>query len=253
MTNGRYYSAHPPRAASWLLDLFVPRDQITPVLGDLLEEFSAEAARVGVSSARRWYWRQSAKSILHLLDAQLRPAPWRSLASVIAGLLLLWIANMPLVGIPRLVFSGDWPEPLRLAWLAFVPTVPTANPIWGRRRPAHDTCCQSDVRAIFSSNNREAEEVHAADCEQRCLVVSGSENWNTFPGVGIAARTATFRLRGARSGDEVRQLAVWQRRLRVPAAARAGVPVCPWPVRGASWIRDNTPGRTSRAGKGKPR
>src|SRR5260370_4945562 len=126
-------------------------------------------------------------------------------------------------------------------------TVPTANPIWGRRRSAH-TCCKSDVRAIFSGNNREAREVHAANCEQRCLVVSGSENWNTCPRVGIAARIATFRLRVARSGDPVRQLAVWQRRLRVPAGARAAVPVCLWPARGASCIRDNTPGRTSRAG-----
>src|SRR6266496_8889 len=62
---------------------------------------------------------------------------------------------------------------------------------------------------------------------------------------GIAARTATFRLRVARSGGEVRQLAVWQPRPRVPAGARAAVPVCPSPVTGASWIRDNTPGRTS--------
>ena len=122
----------------------------------------------------------------------------------------------------------------------------------GRRRPAH-TCCKSDVRAIFSSNNREAREVHAANCEQGCLVVSGSENWNTYPRVAITARTATFRLRVARSGDGVRQLAVRQRRLRVSAGARAAVPVCPWPVTGASWIRDNTPGRTSRAGTGKPR
>ncbi len=130
MTNARNHSAHPPRAASWLLGLFVPTDQITPILGDLLEEFSAEASRVGVNSARRWYWRQSAKSIFDLLDAQLRLAPWRNLASVIAGLLLLWVANMPLVGIPRLHYPGNWPEPLRLAWLAFVPTLPIANLIF---------------------------------------------------------------------------------------------------------------------------
>src|SRR5260370_30453105 len=80
--------------------------------------------------------------------------------------------------------------------------VPTANLIWGTRRPAH-TCCKSDVRAIFSGNNREAREVHAANYGTKG--VSGSENWNTCPGVGIAARTATFRLRVARSGDEVHQ------------------------------------------------
>jgi hypothetical protein len=46
-------------------------------------------------------------------------------------------------------------------------TVPTANPIWGSRRPAHNTCCKSDVRAIFSGNNREAQEVHAENCETK--------------------------------------------------------------------------------------
>ena len=54
-------------------------------------------------------------------------------------------------------------------------TVPTANLMWGRRRPAH-TCCKSDVRAIFSENNREAREGHAAIGEQGSLVESGSEN-----------------------------------------------------------------------------
>src|SRR5260370_5535592 len=95
----------------------------------------------------------------------------------------------------------------------------TANLIWGRRRLAH-ACCKSDVRAIFSGSNREAREVHAANYEQRRLVVSGSKTWNTCLGVGIAARTATFRRRVARSGGEVRRLAVWQRRLRVVADAQ---------------------------------
>src|SRR5579884_357275 len=108
MTKNSDHSAQPPRVATWLLHFFGPTDQLTPILGDLLEEFSAEASRAGVSSARRWYWRQSAKSILHLLDAQLRVAPWRTLASALAGLLLLWIANMPLVDISRLHYLGNW-------------------------------------------------------------------------------------------------------------------------------------------------
>jgi hypothetical protein len=41
------------------------------------------------------------------------------------------------------------------------PIVPTANPIWIRRRPAH-TGRKLMFGAIFSSNNREASEVHAA-------------------------------------------------------------------------------------------
>jgi hypothetical protein len=67
---------------------------------------------------------------------------------------------------------------------------------------------------------------------------------HSCPWSGFAARNTTFRLRVARSGDEVRQLAVWRRRPRLPAGARDAVAVCFWPVRGAFWIRDNTPGRT---------
>src|SRR5216684_5910537 len=55
----------------------------------------------------------------------------------------------------------------------------------------------------------------------------------------IAARTPTFRPRAARTGDEGRQLAVSLPRVPVPAGARAAVPACPWPARGALWIRDN--------------
>src|SRR5438874_11618462 len=95
---------------------------------------------------------------------------------------------------------------------------------------------QISYSGYLLGNNREAQEVHAAICEQGSLVVSGSENWNTCPGVRIAARTATFRLRVARSAGEVHQLAVWQRRLRVPAGARAVVRARPWPATGASWI-----------------
>src|SRR5258708_26250345 len=123
-------------------------------------------------------------------------------------------------------------------------TVPTANPIWGRMRPAH-TCCKSDVRAIFSGNNREAREVDGANCEQRCLVVSGSENWNTCPGVGIAARTATFRLPDVRTDDEDRQLAAARPPAQAPAAAPTDPPAWPFPPTGASASRDNAARTTS--------
>jgi hypothetical protein len=56
----------------------------------------------------------------------------------------------------------------------------------------------------------------------------------------IVARTATFRLRAARTGGEDRQLALSLPRVPVPAGVRAAVPACPWPARGAPWIRDNT-------------
>jgi hypothetical protein len=71
--------------------------------------------------------------------------------------------------------------------------------------------------------------------------------------VGIGAKTATFKLRAARSGGEARQLEELQRWRRDPPSAQADVPARPWPARGESWIRDNTPGNTSCAGIVKPR
>ncbi|HWC98489.1 MAG TPA: permease prefix domain 2-containing transporter [Candidatus Sulfopaludibacter sp.] len=123
-------SSHPPRAANWLLGLFFSKDQITPILGDLVEEFSAVVLRKGVRSAQRWYWRQSVRTVFHLFDAQLRIAPWQSLAALIAGLLLMWIANMPLLGGYLEQWPGDWPDPLRLAWMACAPMLPFADLIF---------------------------------------------------------------------------------------------------------------------------
>jgi hypothetical protein len=83
-----------------------------------------------VRSARRWYWRQSARTVLHLFEAQLRIAPWQSFAIFMAGLLLMWIANMPLLGGYLEHWPGNWPDPLRLAWMACVPMLPLADLIF---------------------------------------------------------------------------------------------------------------------------
>ena len=67
---------HPPWVASWLVDLFTPIGQTETIQGDLLEEFSEVASKSGVASARRWYWRQSVKSVAHLIGTGFRAAPW---------------------------------------------------------------------------------------------------------------------------------------------------------------------------------
>ena len=56
-------------------------------MGDLLEEFSQIAHQTGVVFARRWYWRQSLKTIVHLVCAAYRTAPWLTSAGVVAGFL----------------------------------------------------------------------------------------------------------------------------------------------------------------------
>ena len=82
-------SRQPPRVAVWLVDLFTSTKQQEAVLGDLLEEFSDLASNSGAASARRWYWRQSAKTIAHLIYAEFDSAPWWIAAVVLGG--FLWL------------------------------------------------------------------------------------------------------------------------------------------------------------------
>src|SRR5258707_14720044 len=78
-----------PRIAAWLIELVTPHEQAESIPGDLLEEFSELASRSGLTSARRWYWRQSVKTIAHLAGAGFRVAPWSIVGTVLGGYLLL--------------------------------------------------------------------------------------------------------------------------------------------------------------------
>jgi hypothetical protein len=87
------FSLQPPRLAVWLVNLFTLPDTAEAIMGDLLEEFSQIAHQAGVVSARRWYWRQSLKTIVHLICTAYRAAPWWTCAGVAGGMLarrLLW-------------------------------------------------------------------------------------------------------------------------------------------------------------------
>jgi hypothetical protein len=86
----------PPRIASWLVNLFTPAAEAESILGDLLEEFSAIASKSGVACARRWYWRQSLKTIGHLFSTAFRVTPLLTAAAVVGGFLLHgFISGMP--------------------------------------------------------------------------------------------------------------------------------------------------------------
>ena len=115
--------------------------------------------------------------------------------------------------------------------------------------------CKSNVRTHASPrNNREAREIRTAFGEQEEHFAVGTAWIGTAVlGIGIPEPTSKLRLPVARSGGEERQLAGWQLPRRVPAGARAAVPAGPFPATSASGIRDNTPGRTSRAGTVRPR
>ena len=73
----------PPRIAVWLVNLFTPAEEAESILGDLLEEFSHLASKSGVAVARRWYWRQTVKTITHLVDSGFCVAPWSTTAVVV--------------------------------------------------------------------------------------------------------------------------------------------------------------------------
>jgi hypothetical protein len=78
----------PPRIAVWFVDLLIPNERAESIPGELLEEFSGLASKSGLASARRWYWRQSAKTIVGLLGTGFREAPWLMVGTVLGGFLL---------------------------------------------------------------------------------------------------------------------------------------------------------------------
>jgi hypothetical protein len=78
----------PPRAAVWLLNLFTLDEKSESILGDLLEEFSLIASKLGSASARGWYWRQTMKTVPQLAGVGFRTAPWMTTAAVFGGFLL---------------------------------------------------------------------------------------------------------------------------------------------------------------------
>jgi hypothetical protein len=87
------FSLQPPRLAVWLVNLFTLPDTAEAIMGDLLEEFSQIAHQAGAVFARRWYWRQALKTIVHLIYTAYRTAPWWTSAGVAGGMLahrLLW-------------------------------------------------------------------------------------------------------------------------------------------------------------------
>ncbi len=90
-------AVRPPLIAAWLVDLVAAHHgQAESLLGDLLEEFSDLASKSGLAAARRWYWRQSVRTIAHLVGAGFRVAPRSIAGAVVLGYLLRWFsAGLP--------------------------------------------------------------------------------------------------------------------------------------------------------------
>ena len=82
-------SIQPPIIVAWLTALFVPAQEAETIIGDLQEEFSTLASNAGVAFARRWYRRQSIRTIAAFVCAGFRTAPWSTGAAVALGFSLL--------------------------------------------------------------------------------------------------------------------------------------------------------------------
>jgi hypothetical protein len=91
----------PPCVATWLVNLFtLPEEE--SIIGDLLEEYSHFSSRLGIPGARRWYWRQTVKTIAHLFAASFRVAPLATAAAVVGG----FLGHVILSGLPDKLLSA---------------------------------------------------------------------------------------------------------------------------------------------------
>jgi hypothetical protein len=90
------YLGQPPRLAAWFINLFTAHENAESIFGDLLEEYSYLASKSGVTFARRWYWRQTVKTMAHLFGSGYRAAPWSTTAAVVGGFLLhKFVSGLP--------------------------------------------------------------------------------------------------------------------------------------------------------------
>jgi hypothetical protein len=79
------YFAQPPRVAAWLLGLFASDEEAESIQGDLVEEFSLVSFKSGLAAARKWYWRQTIRTVPQVASISLRRAPWQAGAAILGG------------------------------------------------------------------------------------------------------------------------------------------------------------------------
>src|SRR5947199_2418072 len=85
----------PPHLALSLLKVLMSTDQYDTAVGDLLEEFSDRARVSELMTARRWFWRQTWKTIGHFLLGQFRETPVVTAATIVGALFPLYYATVP--------------------------------------------------------------------------------------------------------------------------------------------------------------
>ena len=96
----------PPCVAVWLLNLFALEEEGESILGDLLEEFSLLVSKSGIAFARRWYWRQTIKTLPRLAGVGFRSAPLLTTTAIAGGFLLRKLIG-PVIG-PAIFSVLEW-------------------------------------------------------------------------------------------------------------------------------------------------
>jgi hypothetical protein len=110
------YFVQPPRIANWLINLFAAGEEAESLLGDMLEEFSHLALQSGAGFARSWYWRQTRKTIAHLIGAAFHDAPWLIAATAMGGILLNWLSGVSQGALFRVLFRHQVFDHLSMHW-----------------------------------------------------------------------------------------------------------------------------------------
>jgi hypothetical protein len=83
-------AARPPRIASWMIGMFASQQQAEAIDGDLFEEFSEIKISRGEWAARRWYWKQSLNTSVHLFWTAFCSAPGLIAVTTIGAFSFLW-------------------------------------------------------------------------------------------------------------------------------------------------------------------
>lgn len=121
----------PPFIPNHFVRLFVCGQNAEAIEGDLAEEFAELASTTGLEHARRWYWRQSVKTVANIIVATFRAAPLMMTATIVGGFLLLgfamridWVYSLPSLSLPGRMIEEvlgqpyTWPPMPFFSWIA---------------------------------------------------------------------------------------------------------------------------------------
>ena len=86
----RLQIVQPPRIAAWLVALFIKEEQ-TGKQEQIPDKFSDMALTCGRGAARRWYWKQSAKTIAGHIAQEFRTGPCLIFGAAFGGALLFYL------------------------------------------------------------------------------------------------------------------------------------------------------------------